>query len=316
MKILKSAGRDDVAVVHIADIGDGRLVEFAESVQPPIPREKKWVLMISSLAGCPVGCLMCDAGGDYRGRLSAAEMLGQIDYLVGKRFPGGAVPVEKFKVQFARIGDPALNPAVLEALEGLPGRYAAPGLIACLSTVAPRGCDAFFDRLLDLKRRRYGGGKFQLQFSIHSTDERERDRIIPVKKWSFEQIAEYGGRFHEDGGRKIGLNFALGRGVPADSDVLIRYFSPDIFMIKITPVNPTCAAAAHQLGSYIDSSSAESDYDVVAKMRAAGYEVIVSIGDSRENQIGSNCGQFVTRYLREKKSLRGKAASYAYWKKR
>jgi 23S rRNA (adenine2503-C2)-methyltransferase len=29
----------------------------------------------------------------------------------------------------------------------------------------------------------------------------------------------------------------------------------------------------------------------------AGYEVIVSIGEIVENQIGSNCGQYVLKYL-------------------
>ena len=38
----------------------------------------------------------------------------------------------------------------------------------------------------------YHSGKFQLQFSIHSTDRLERDRLIPIKKWDFSKISEYG----------------------------------------------------------------------------------------------------------------------------
>ena len=55
------------------------VVEFAESVQPPVPREEKWVLIISSLFGCPVKCRMCDACGEYMGRPEAEELVPQAD---------------------------------------------------------------------------------------------------------------------------------------------------------------------------------------------------------------------------------------------
>jgi len=123
MKVVSSAGREDVAIVYIAETADGRRVEFVESTQPPVPREKKWVLIVSTLFGCPCGCRMCDAGGDYGGRLSAEQILFQIDYMIKKRYPEMKIPAEKFKIQFARMGEPALNPNVLDVLSELPGCY-------------------------------------------------------------------------------------------------------------------------------------------------------------------------------------------------
>lgn len=314
MRIIRSAGKEGVATVYLADMGEGRLVEFAESVQQPFPREKKWVLMISALLGCPVECLMCDAGGSYKGGLSSDEICAQIDYLVGKRFPGGVVESEKFKIQFARIGEPAFNMNVIDVLDRLPHQYEAPGLIACISTVAPCGTDTFFERLLGVKQKRYADGRFQLQFSIHSTDDGWRNRMIPIKKWSFDQIARYGERFCEPGDRKIGLNFAMAKGVPVNEQVLARYFSPEIFLIKITPVNPTYTAVMNGLESYIDAYSANTDYEVMARLRSSGYEVILSLGDTEENRIGSNCGQLVMRHLREQSELCSGNMPYAYWK--
>ena len=157
MKILAKAGNEDVAVVYIAELSNGRLVEFVESVQPPIPREKKWVLILSTLFGCPAGCLFCDAGKDYRGRLSKADMISQIDFLIDTRFPDRKVPAGKFKIQFARMGDPAFNLNVLDVLEELPQLYDAPGLIPSVSTIAPAGCDRFFERLLEIKDKIYKG---------------------------------------------------------------------------------------------------------------------------------------------------------------
>ncbi len=298
MKVTAAMGREEVAVVYIAELTGGREIEFVESVQPPLPREEKWVLLVSTLSGCPVKCLMCDAGGSYRGKLSKKEIFAQIDYLVKNRFPDGQVPAAKFKIQFARMGEPAFNSDVLEVLGGLPARYRAPGLLPSLSTIAPRGTEAFFEELLRIKRKHYSGGRFQLQFSIHTTDPDLRDRLIPARKWSFAQIAEYGEKFFEEGDRKITLNFALAREAPLDASFLSRYFSPEAFLVKITPLNPTHRARESELSSYIDPDCPDGDArDVLQQLRAAGYEVLLSIGELEENRIGSNCGQYVRRHL-------------------
>ncbi|HID73736.1 MAG TPA: radical SAM protein, partial [Thermoplasmata archaeon] len=86
LRVIARAGADDIAVVYLAEI-DGRPIECVESTQPTLSREEKWVLMVSTLYGCPVGCAMCDAGGDYRGRIPAEGILAQIDHLVLSRYP-------------------------------------------------------------------------------------------------------------------------------------------------------------------------------------------------------------------------------------
>ena len=314
MQIVSATGREDIASVHIADMGQGKLVEFVESTQPPLVRDQKWVLIVSVLFGCPVKCLMCDAGDNYKGKLTKEELFDQIDYLIRSRYPNGSVPAEKFKIQFARMGEPALNPAVIDVLEEIQERYDVPGFLPSISTVAPAGTDEFFEQLLELKWRKYARGRFQLQFSIHTTDDQLRDKIIPVKKWSFAKIAQYVERFRQDGDKKITLNFALAKGTPVNLEVLNHYFSPEKFIIKITPINPTHKAEENKLTSYIDAYDSHRDYALIDNLRAAGYEVILSIGEVEENQIGSNCGQYVMRHLEALKPIgiedqRG----YAYW---
>ena len=139
MKILGSAGREDVAIVYIAEFEAGELVEFVEAVQPPIAREDKWVLLVSTLYGCPVECAICDAGGFYHGKSPKDKILAQIDFMVRKRYPSRVIPCRQFKIQFARVGEPSFNPQVLDVLETLPERYDAPGLMPSLSTIAPIG---------------------------------------------------------------------------------------------------------------------------------------------------------------------------------
>lgn len=311
MKILYSYGKEELARVFVADFGRERYVEFVESLQPPIPRERKWVLIVSTSAGCPIRCKMCDAGGDFQGNLTAEEIFAQIDYLVDQRFPDRSVPVNKFKIQFARMGEPALNSAVLEVLEELTRRYQAPGLMPCISTIAPRTSKNFIEHLVAIKNKLYSSGNFQMQLSIHSTDEKERDRLMPIPKLTLNEIAEFGSRFYKDGDRKITLNFALARQSPFDVQLLSETFSAERFMFKITPLNPTYSAQQARLTSYIDAYDLTKQYAKLNELSKLGYDVLISIGENEENLIGSNCGQFVQRHLSETEKLQN---SYTYVK--
>jgi 23S rRNA (adenine2503-C2)-methyltransferase len=297
MKIVASTGREDVAMVYIVELDDGKLVECVESIQPPLPREQKWVLLVSTMFGCPIGCKMCDAGGYYQGKPAKTQIFDQLDFLVFHRYPDGRIPSKQFKIQFSRMGEPSLNPAVLDVLDELPDRYHALGLMPSISTVAPAGAQRFFEQLIDIKQSKYSEGRFQFQFSLHTTDASLRDEIIPVKKWRFDEMAAYGERFFLPGDRKITLNFALAHGAPVDPNVLLGHFDPSRYLIKITPLNPTYRATQNKLSSYIDPNGRSEGYEIVDALRAAGYEVIVSIGEVEENRIGSNCGQYLRAHL-------------------
>lgn len=307
MNVTAEAGHPGIAMVYLAETGNGKYIEMVESVQPPIPKEEKWVLIVSTLYGCPVGCTMCDAGGWYSGKLATRDILAQVDFLVTRHYPDRNVPAQKFKIQFARMGEPSLNPNVLEVLDKLPFRYNAPGLMPSISTIAPGGKDAnaFFKKLIEIKERHYKGGRFQLQFSIHTTDESQRDRWIPVKKWDFEKIARYGEQFYKPmtGDRKITLNFALAQDARVDPEKLLYYFDPEIYLIKFTPVNPTFAARISGMVNAVKGDRPGDEPSVVTKLRDRGYSVLVSIGELEENKIGSNCGQYIKRFLESGRRL-------------
>ncbi len=306
MKIFAKTGRKDLATIYAAEFRNGEKAEFVESVQPPIPQEKKWVLIISSLFGCCVNCLFCDAGGNYKGKLSKDELFAQIDFLVKNRYPDRKIPVEKFKIQFARMGEPAFNMNVLDVLSEFHNFYEAPGFIPSISTIAPAGVNNFFENLLIIKEKIYKE-KFQLQFSIHTTDQKYRDKLIPVKKWDFKAISDYGQDFYKKNQRKITLNFALADNMLIDPFILKKYFSPDIFLIKITPLNPTYNAVKNNFTS--DKLLAGERNILLSEIKQAGYDVILSVGELEENQIGSNCGQYLNNYEKEKQKLQN---SYNY----
>lgn len=294
MKVIDVKGNPDVAQVALIELNDGNLIECVESVQRPISRSEKWVLIVSTLKGCPVKCPICDAGGHYGGKLGADEILYQIDYLVNRHAKQpGEIPTKRLKIQFARMGDPAFNDAVLDVLEMLPKRFGG-GIQPSISTVAPHGRDRFLDRLIAIKNEHYRNGWFQMQFSIHTTDEQKRRELIPIRTWPLEKMASYGSRFFLDGDRKISLNFAAVEGYPLNPKKLASLFSTEKFIIKLTPINPTYSAASSNLIGQLDPDNPENTKRLAAMFETEGFETIVSIGDLEENAIGSNCGMFVS----------------------
>ena len=293
-RLLETTGRDDLALVHLLQLGPApwQLVETVDSVDPRYPRDEKSVIIISTQFGCPVGCLMCEAGDNFGGNLSAEQMLDQVRFVLRRR--PEALQTGKLKVHFARMGEPALNRrAVLQALEQLPEVAPSPALMPCIATVAPAGSERFLAELAQVKQRLYAGGRFQLQLSINSTDAATRRRLIPTPLLELEAAAAAVAPFFAPGDRKVALNFALARGVAVDPELLAARFDPDRFMIKLTPVNPTDRSQAHGLDTVLCAEHPAATDELARGLRGHGFDVIVSIGEPDEIAIGSNCGQLV-----------------------
>lgn len=297
MKLITSTGKEDLAVIYIAQAAGGNYVEFVESLQPPKNREDKWILTVSTLYGCPVDCLICDAGPYYLGRISKEGIFWQLDHMISKRYPDSIIPVKQLKIHFTRMGEPAFNFAVLEVMREFDLYFNAPGFMPSISSIAPNGSERFFEELLELKDEKFSKGNFQLQFSIHTTNESKRNELIPVKKWSFDRIAEYGGRFHKRQDRKITLSFAPAVENEIDPEIIHHYFDPEHFLIKLTPLNLTNSTVKNNFTSVISPLGGGEIHDLSGKFTGLGYEVIISVGDYEENKIGSTCGQnIVTNY--------------------
>ncbi|MBI4423197.1 MAG: isochorismatase family protein, partial [Elusimicrobia bacterium] len=308
MDIVSTATAHGLGELHLARVGPDprRLIEFVDTLEPGIPKARKWVLMISTQAGCAVGCSLCDAGElGYWGNLTAEEMLGQVRFVLRRNPELDPARHPKLKVHFARMGEPSLNPAVLEALRRLPELVGGAGLLPSLSSVAPLApvTERFFEELATIKDDRYPAGRFQLQFSLHATDEESRRRIVPVRTWDFARIAEYGRRFRRPGDRKITLNFATPEGHRLDAARLARAFDPADFLVKITPVNPT--RRADDSGHTRVWQEPPADIaGFAARLKERGFEVILSPSLPEEIAAATSCGQLWSGALREQARVR------------
>lgn len=296
MEIVEESSLERVATVFVASLRNDpvHLIEFVEGFDEEKVLEEKWILNVSTQFGCPVGCHFCDAGYDFHGNLRAEEIFEQIRFLLSRR-PGLSARCGKLKIHFARMGEPSLNDGVLKVLRGLramPELSSAKGLWACVPTVAPRNRMRWFNELLEI-RREFFPETFQLQFSINTTDEAARRKWMSIPGMTFAEIAEYGARFAVIGGRKPVLNFALSETSVLDPEALRRNFPPEYFAIKITPLNPTVKGEKNGMKTILRSPKSIGIAPVVEEIRSLGYETILSLGDGREDWVGSNCGQSV-----------------------
>ncbi|MFH1462778.1 MAG: radical SAM protein [Pseudomonadota bacterium] len=300
IEVLSESGMEGVAHVLVARVDgrDDRMIELVDGLDPAHPRPEKWIVNVSTQFGCPVGCPFCDAGFRFRGNIPAEVIIAQIERVLARRPAELRRGCRKLKVHFARMGEPALNPAVLEVIAQLPDQIPNPDLWACVPTTAPKGSEPWFERLLEIKRARFHG-RFQLQLSLNTTDPGWRRVLTPYPHQPFEQLAEYGRRFFSPGDRKVTLNYALAAGVPFEPAEVARLFDPEHFAVKLTPLNPTRQGEEQGLGTVLSAAAPGVLEGAVEALHALGFDVVISIGDPREDEVGSNCGQAVRRLVGE-----------------
>jgi 23S rRNA (adenine2503-C2)-methyltransferase len=284
-----------VAELYAAERRDDptRRVEFIDALDPGIPREKKWVAMVSTQFGCCVGCAMCDAGERrFRGNVPAEDMLEQVRRILGAHPETDPRSVAMFKLHFARMGEPTFNPGVLEAIETLAKGGALPGLVPSISTVGP-DCPPsvdFLEELTRLKNRFFKGGRFQLQFSVHTTDPVQRRALIPIRTWGLDRVGAFARRWVRKGDRKVTLNFVSSPELVVDPAALARACRPEDCLVKLTPTHPTKRAARNGL---VDdwSRAPERVRERAAAFEAAGFKVIINAPWPSETAGGVSCGQ-------------------------
>jgi 23S rRNA (adenine2503-C2)-methyltransferase len=297
--VIRKSGRKEVAFVYLlkSKFEKDVFVECVESLDPPKVFSEKWVITISSQKGCPVGCSFCDAGYYFKGNLSKEELSGQLDVILENHKEDGYLSSKKIKLHLARMGEPSFNKNIIGFLQELKTNYTDVNFIPSIATVGPKNRGVWFEKLKEIKDRYYCKGKFQLQFSLNTTDENFRDKIIPINKMSFKEISRFGRYWLSKGDRKITLNFALSKDAPFSSKDILDNFSPKNFLLKITPLNPRIGVL--QNNSLLDYSGVipSSLEKEVEKLEKENFEIIVSIGSKEEIEIKSNCGQMAFREL-------------------
>lgn len=255
-----------------------------------MPLEKKWVITISTQYGCSMGCLFCDVPIVGPGKNATFnDLVNQV--LVGIKLHPEVEFTKRLNVHFARMGEPTWNPAVLDTAKWLKTHIDPEYKVhPVVSTMMPKNNEwlkTFIHTWMRIKNRLYRG-EAGLQISINSTDEGERSIMFNNNACSLLEIHEIMNRIIPSG-RKITLNFAIA-GYKIDPDVLLKFFDPENYIIKLTPMHKTLTAVDNNIKTDGDYTEYYPYKEYEKDLLDAGYDVLVFIASKEEDLGRITCG--------------------------
>ncbi len=141
----------------------------------------------------------------------------------------------------------------------------------------------------DIKNIDYAG-EAGLQFSINTTDEKQRQEQFNGMSLTLEEISQLAKKLPMPVGRKYTLNFAVTKDTILDAKRLGELFDKEKFIVKITPIHETHRAVENGF----DVTTSYDDYDVYRDFEQPllddGWDVIVFVPSKEEDSDRITCG--------------------------
>lgn len=264
-----------------------------------LPLEDKWVVTLSTQYGCSMGCKFCDVPKVGPGvNATYYDMLNQIKFALALH--PEVKRTDRLNIHFARMGEPTFNGNVLDVALCLKRHIyplAKDSLIhPVISTMMPKRNKhlmAFLEMWTKDIKNGYYGGDAGLQFSINSTSNTQRAEMFSGSSLTLEEISEIGKLLPAPLGRKYALNFALADDYEVDAKRLSQLFSPDRFMVKITPLHMTKSCETNGIittGGYDEYTPYK---EAEATLKNAGFDVLVFIPSYDEDLGRITCGNAI-----------------------
>jgi 23S rRNA (adenine2503-C2)-methyltransferase len=201
---------------------------------------------------------------------------------------------ERLNIHFARMGEPTWNPNVLDATKWfkthIDPEYKIHPVVSTMMPKKNEWLKTFIHTWMRMKNRLLQG-EAGLQLSINSTDDVERKCMFADNACTLEQIAKIMEGIIPNG-RKITLNFALAHYV-IDPEVLLKYFDPEYYLIKLTPMHKTITAIEHDIKTFGDYTTFTPYRCDEIKLKEAGYDVLVFIASNEEDMGRITCGNAI-----------------------
>lgn len=244
--------------------------------------KERTVLCVSIQSGCAVGCTFCGTGNKLIRNLSWQEIVEQV-YESMNLTDVDSSEIEKFQIMFMSMGEPFHNYENLRlAIKRLNELY--PNAQLLVSTIAPNKKEEMSDFIeLSLYIDKIG-----LQFSVHKSNEEDRNELIPYKnKLTLAEIRDYGLQWFIDTGRKPYFNYCVDGKNCTEEDYknLRNLFPPSVFCITLSVV---CSS---------DETMKDSGFrnlDEIRKFEQMflkdGYDTRV-FDPAGQDDIGGGCGQ-------------------------
>jgi 23S rRNA (adenine2503-C2)-methyltransferase len=258
-----------------------------------LPLEEKWVITISTQYGCSMGCSFCDVPKVGKGKnATTKDLIHQV--LTGIKLHPEVEFTKRLNIHYARMGEPSWNPNVLDATKWFKTHIDPEYKIhPVVSTMMPKyniWLKTFIHTWMRMKNRLLRG-EAGLQLSINSTSQKEREQMFNGNASSLEAIAGIMEGIIPSG-RKITLNFAIAN-YEIDPNILLKYFDPDYYVIKLTPMHKTKTALENNIKTTGDYTEYYPYAEYENQLKKAGYDVLVFIASEEEDLGMITCGNAI-----------------------
>lgn len=270
-----------------------------------MPLSEKWVITLSTQYGCSMNCKFCDVHKVGLGLNATLNDMNNM-ILIALAEHKEISYTKRLNIHYARMGEPTFNFDVLnnaKNIKQLVRPILGNSLIhPVISTMLPKNNIRLVDFLLkwaEIKNIEYNGDA-GLQFSINSTDDEQRDYLFSDNSLSLKEISQIGKILPNPFGRKYTLNFALSDESIIDANRLASLFSTDKFMVKITPLHVTANCIKNNIVTTNGYNSFVPYKEIEEKLKKAGFDVIIFVPSSDEENGMITCGNAILSGKRPK----------------
>ena len=203
--------------------------KFIEAVM--IPAEKRLTGCISSQAGCKFACAFCASGAlGFKRNLASSEILDQVRFLKKNTLK----PLTH--IVFMGTGEPLDNyDNVLKAIRIINSDYAF-NIGARRITISTCGIIPGIEKLSS------EGLQVELSVSLHSADEKIRDRLMPVNKiYPLKELFAALRQYVSKTNRQVTFEYILAKGINSDlpsAEKLSKIVEGLNCKVNLIPINP------------------------------------------------------------------------------
>ena len=256
------------------------------------------VICCSVMSGCPVGCKFCGTGAKFVRNLTADEIVTQIELVLKDKnlIEDINEKCKKLQFMFMSMGEPMLNwDEVEKAIRILNKKFNNAQLL--LSTI---GCDndEVFNKIIKLSKEI---DKVGLQFSIHKSNDDDRNKLIPFyNKMNLKKIRDAGIIWWKETGRHPFLNYCVDGTNNTEQDFknLTLLFSPVVFNFTFSVV---CSPDENMKETSFRNLEVIKNFQ--NRFLEHGYNVR-TFDPAGQDDIGGGCGQlwYVQNWLKSHKA--------------
>ncbi len=172
-----------------------------------IPTEKRLTACLSSQVGCPMDCKFCATGKEGLKRsLNTSEILDQILFIENE------MNRKVSNIVFMGMGEPLLNiNNLLSSIRSINEDFQISQRKVTVSTVA---IPKMIKKLSANSFQILDKCQFSLAISLHASNQRTREMIIPsAKNYDIKNIIEDCRQFVRDTGRRVSFEYLMLRGI-------------------------------------------------------------------------------------------------------